>query len=418
MKADIFLKNKLISTDFFPNFEADDYKIIKKLLLAKEVIEGIDQEILTNELKKFFPKSQIFLFNSERGALQKFLEFYLSKQNKEKVATQGFTCFVVPKAILEAGGYPIFLDIQSGSLNFDADIFFDKLKQHPDIKIVILQNTFGVPNEIGKILDIAREKNILVIENLAHAFGAQYKNIYLGNFGDVTLLTFGRSKVISGIFGGALIVHNQELAEEFKGVYKQINYPSKIWVKKALLYAYLLGRLRRNYNKINKFLAYLMRILKIIEPEISLKEYQKQVDPLRNYKMPNAFAKIAVNQIRKIFKFNEHREKIAKIYFQEGLLPYGITPSNFSFYYLRFPLTSNKKKAIFEKFKKYNIYLGNWYNSPLAPLEKRLDRYGYYYGMCPNAEKLCLTIYNLPTNILTTEEDAHLIAELLKKWKT
>lgn len=411
------MKNKLISPDFFPNFEDDDYKIIKRLLFEKEVIYGVEREILVNELKKFFPKSEIFLFNSERGALQKFLEFYLSKYQEKKVATQGFTCFVVPKAILDAGGYPVFLDIQLGGLNFDADIFLNKIRQNPDIKVVILQNTFGVPNEIEKILDIARKNNILVIENLAHSFGAQYKNIYLGNFGEVALLTFGRSKVISGIFGGALIIHNQELAEEFRKIYESIRYPSKVWVKKTLVYTYLLGRLRRNYNKFNKFLAYLMRILKIVEPEISPKEYLKGIEPLRSYKMPNAFAKIAVNQIRKIFRLNEHREKITKIYFKEGLIPYGIVPSHFSFYYLRFPLTTNKKRELFEKFKKYNIYLGNWYNSPLAPLNKRLDRYGYYYGMCPNAEKLCLTIYNLPTNILTTEEDAYLIAELLKKWR-
>ncbi len=412
------MKNKLISPDFYPNFEKDDYALIRKILKSKnEWINGEELETLKFELKKFYPNSEIFLFSTERGALEFFLRFYLKDKKNKKVAIQGFTCFVVPKAIINAGGIPVFVDIKDGYLNFTIDELYEVYKKNPDISVVILQNTFGVPNELDEFISFCKERNILLIENLAHSFNAKYKGIFLGNFGDIALISFGRSKVISGIFGGALIIKNKEIAENFNLYYENLEViKNKKWLFKTLLYSYLMQYVRKNYSLYGKFLGYALKKINLAVLDITEKEKRGFLN--EDYivkKMPNAFAKLVLNQLKKIFKFSDHREKILKIYLKEGILPYGENPKNYEFYYLRFPITYSHPKKLIEKLKKYNIYLGNWYNSPLAPLEKRLDRFGYYYGMCPNAEKLCLTILNLPTNILTTTEDVYILIELIKK---
>jgi len=411
------MKRKLISPDFYPNFEYDDYALVKKILKDKNSwINGPEVEFLKFELEKFFPGAYIFLFSTERGALEFFLKFYLRNKQNKKVATQGFTCFVVPKAIINAGGKPVFVDIKEGYLNFSINELYQVYKNHPDISVVITQNTFGVPNELEEIFNFCKENNLLLIENLAHSFGCKYKNTFLGNFGDIALISFGRSKVISSIFGGALIIKNREIANEFKDYYEKLEtIKHKRWLFRTLLFSYLMQYIRKNYNTYGKFLGYILRKLNLTVLDISEKEKRGGNEEYTVKKMPNAFAKIALNQIKKIVKFSEHREKITKIYLKEGILPYGENPQYSEFYYLRYPITCSHPNKIIEKLKKYNIYLGNWYHSPLAPLEKRLDRFGYYYGMCPNAEKLCLTILNLPTNILTTQEDAYLISELIKK---
>jgi perosamine synthetase len=409
-------KGKLISPDFFPNFEKDDLDLIKKILKNKNDWQGgRELEILKFELKKIFPNGYTFLFTTERGALENFLRFYFKYEQRKKVATQAFSCFVVPKAIINAGGIPVFIDISKNSLNFNLDQLEKIFKNHQDISAVILQNTFGVPNNLEDILNFLKDKNVLIIENLAHSFGGKFNGKYLGNFGDIALLSFGRSKVISSIFGGVLVINNKKLAEDFEIYYKNLTYPSKIFILRCLIYTILMIKLRSNFNNLSKNLMILIRKLNLAVLEISKKERKGSTELFSITKMPNVFATIALNQIKKIVRFSEHREKITKIYLKEGLLPYGENPINYEFYYLRFPITSNQPKKLIEKLKKYNIYLGNWYHSPLAPLEKRLDRFGYYYGMCPNAEKLSLIILNLPTNILTTPEDAHLVAELIKK---
>ncbi|MCS7183910.1 MAG: DegT/DnrJ/EryC1/StrS family aminotransferase [Patescibacteria group bacterium] len=411
------MKINLISPDFFPNFEKDDYQLIKKIIKnPKELIEGREIEILEYELKKFFPKGEIFFFTTERGALEFFLKFYLSYYTKnKKVITQAFTCFVVSKAIIKAGGIPLYVDIAPNYLNFDKKELEKVLKENLDISAIILQNTFGVPNNINQILDLLYDKNILIIENLAHSFGGKFENQYLGNFGKVALISFGRSKVISSIFGGVLVINDKNLAEEFRSFYEKLDYPKKNFILRTLIYSLIMGKARENFSSYGKYLLALIRKLNLGVLEISKKERIGETEDYSIKKMPNAFAKIAIHQLKKIFKFNDHREKISKTYIKEGLIPYGENYRNADYYYLRFPLTTLKPPKLIEKLKKYNIYLGNWYNSPLAPLTKRLDRYGYYYGMCPNAENLSLTIYNLPTNILTTIEDAHLLTELIKK---
>ncbi|MGC8981692.1 MAG: DegT/DnrJ/EryC1/StrS family aminotransferase [Minisyncoccia bacterium] len=406
---------KLISPDFFPNFEKDDYDLIKKILFRrKNLIEGESIDLFIRGLDKFFPKGKIFLFSSERGALETFLRFYLSKEKRKKVIAQAFTCFVVPKAIINAKGIPVFVDIKDGCLNFDVENL--KKVYDNDVSIVITQNTFGVPNNIEDIVNFCKDNNILLIENLAHSFSSKYKGTYLGNFGDVAVFSLGRTKVISSIFGGVLVINNENLANEFEEYYKNIPYPRKKFILKSLASALLMIKFREKYFSYGKLMMYLLRRLGLVTLDISKKERLGYDEDFLLCKLPNAFAEIAFNQLRKIIKFNEHREKIAKIYLKEGLIPYGekLGPE-YEFYYLRYPMTTLKPKKLIEKMKNYGIYLGDWYKSPLAPLEKRLDRFGYYYGMCPNAEKLSMMIYNLPTNILTTEDDAYLIPQLLKK---
>jgi perosamine synthetase len=413
-------KGKLISPDFFPNFEKDDLDLITKILKNKnDWQEGRELEILKFELKKIFPNGYIFLFTTERGALENFLRFYFKYEQRKKVATQAFSCFVVPKAIINAGGIPVFIDISKNSLNFNLDQLEKIFKNHQDISAVILQNTFGVPNNLEDILNFLKDKNVLIIENLAHSFGGKFNGKYLGNFGDIALLSFGRSKVISSIFGGVLVINNKKLAEDFEIYYKNLTYPSKIFILRCLIYTILIIKLRSNFNNLNKNLMILIRKLNLAVLEISKKERRGSTDLFSITKMPNVFAKIALNQIKKLFKLNDHRKIISDLYLKEGIIPYGeVAINSYEFYYLRYPLISTERKKIIEYFKKFNIYLGNWYDSVLAPINKRLDRFGYYYGMCPNAENLTYSIFNLPTNILTTEEDALLISEILKskKW--
>lgn len=409
---------KLISPDFFPNFEKDDFDLIKNILFKrrKNLIIGDSNDLLIKTLNKYFPKGEIFLFSTERGALEFFLRFYLLKERRKKVITQAFTCFVVPKAIIKAGGVPVFVDLGDGMLNFDIHQL-EKVYDN-DVSVLITQNTFGVPNNIEDVLNFCKDRNILLIENLAHSFNAKYKGQYLGNFGDVAVFSLGRSKVISSIFGGILVINNQNLAMEFKDYYEKLNYPSKKFIIKSLIFSMLMIKIRNKYSSFSRLLMYLFKKAGLSVLDITKKERRGFNEDYTLCKLPSAFAEVAYNQLKKIIKFNEHREKIVQIYLKEGLIPYGEKPdSNYEFYYLRYPMTTLKPHVLIEKMKKYNIYLGNWYKSPLAPLEKRLDRFGYYYGMCHNAEKLSMMIYNLPTNILTTEEDAYLISEFLKKWK-
>lgn len=400
---------KLINLDLVPNFEEDDFEIIENLFSKKE--DNFEEnEIKAREiLLSYFPNSGIYFFNSARSALTFLLR---NLEEKGEIITQAFSCLVVPNALKFADFKPIYVDIDE-SFNLDVDDL--KRKINEKTKAIIIQNTFGLPAKIKEVLEIAKSKNLLVIENLTHSLGARYQDIYLGNFGDFTLLSFNRNKVISSIIGGALIVRNENLKEKIKEDYEKLTELDLEEIKKILFTGKILYQAKRNYNFLTKIYLRFLRAKSFTLEMISLIE--KQGKQPKNYlaKFPKILFPLLENQLKKLEKLNKHRKEITQIYIDAGLKNFEINKDSEPIF-LRFPVFSKKRGWLLEKFKKENIYLGNWYNCVLAPCSN-LENFAYQLGSCPKAEEISKEIFNLPTNINVSKKDAYRILELLEKWK-
>jgi dTDP-4-amino-4,6-dideoxygalactose transaminase len=396
---------KLIHIDLVPNFEEDDFEIIERLFDYKVDDLLVAEENVRKILKNYFPEGEIYFFNSARGALS----FLLMNANDDKyVITQAFTCLVVPNAIKFAGLKPIYVDIDK---SFNLDIEDLKRKINQETKAIIIQNTFGLPAKIDEILEIAKKNNILTIENLTHSLGAKYKNNYLGNFGDFALLSFNRNKVISSIIGGALIINNKNFIEKIEGAYELLSELDQKEIKKIIFTGKVLYQAKKNYNFLMKaYLKFLRKIGFSLEM-VSLTE--KQGKAPKNYlaKFPKVLFPLLENQLKKLEKFNQQRKEIAQIYLSAGLKNFEINKGSEPIF-LRFPAVADKNvNEILAKFKKENIYLGDWYNCVLAPCSD-LKNFDYELGSCPQAEKITQKIFNLPT--LIEKEDGERILNKLK----
>ena len=401
---------KIISIDFIPNFERDDFELIKKILKGYEDLEA--KRKVQEELRKYFPQGEILFFNSARSALTFILKILKNFDNRREVLTQAFSCLVVPNAIKFSGLKPVFIDI-GDDFNFSLEDLKNKIGYNS--LALIIQNTFGIPAKMDEILSLAKEKNIFVIENLTHALGAKYKNIYLGNFGDVVLLSFNRNKVISSIIGGALIIRNEFISKEALKEYKKVEEFNKIQSKKLLLNMLIFGFFKKFYHsKMARIFLKILRNLKIT-PEMISKEEKLGIMP-SDYlkKFPDEFYPLLLNQLKKIEKFNNQRKKISKIYMENLRINFKI----FEFsepVFLRYPLFSSKRDEIIKELSKEGIFLGDWYFCPLAPCTAKEEVFGYERGFCPKAEEINKIIFNLPT--LINEGDAYYIIEKLKKWR-
>lgn len=407
------MKRKLIHISLSPNLEKDDFLLAKSLLKSPaRWLKGGSLKALEKEFKTLYPNSLVLFFDSGRSALY-FLLKNLELQN-QKIALQAFTCLVVPNSIKWAGALPYYLDIDE-SLNLDPENLKAKLKEN--FKVVIVQHTFGIPAQLDKIIQLTEENNLFLIEDCAHSLGAKYQNKLVGGFGEASIFSFGRGKVISSVSGGALILNNPSLFDKFISAYQKLNYPPKSWVFKILLHPIITWFVKNHYNFNGKVLLEISKLIKLFPLELTEKE-KKGEQPLNFcYKMPNAIALLALNQVRKLDKFNKHRQEIAKIYKSSLVLSPQKINENSDPIFLRYYLQREHPERIIELAKKENIILGDWYNSVIAPVQKRLDRWGYHYGMCPKAEILALQSLNLPTNISTTKEDALRIVEFLQKFK-
>jgi perosamine synthetase len=453
--------SNLIHIDLVPNFEDDDYEIIKKIeadlrtlyqskarYRASKEIEEARNEVL-EILRFYFPQGEIFFFNSARGALsflltQTYADYTQTNADKNlsllehtsEVITQAFSCLVVPNAIKFAGYKPIYVDIDE---TYNLEIEDLKRKINEKTKAIIIQNTFGIPAKIDEILEIANQNNILVIENLTHSLGAKYKGKYLGNFGDFALLSFNRNKVISSIIGGALVVNNKNFLEKIKQNYELLPEFSQKEIQKIIFTGKVLYQAKKNYNFLTKiYLKFLRKSGKILEM-ISLIEKQGKKPENYLFKFQEVLFPLLLNQLKKLERFNEKRKEIAKIYMTRTYADHTRTDadsgtdgtnadSNLSLresasslresasepIFLRFPILIENRDFVLEKFKKENIYLGDWYRCVLDPCFD-LKIFDYEIGSCPKAEEITKKIINLPT--LIEKKEAELIIRKIKNFK-
>jgi perosamine synthetase len=410
-------------------------------------------------LRFYFPQGEIFFFNSARGALSFLLQGlngseadHTDKNNLResvldprksvgKIITQAFSCLVVPNAIKFAGYKPIYVDIDE---TYNLDIEDLKRKINERTKAIIIQNTFGIPAKIDEILEIAHQNNILVIENLTHSLGAKYKGKYLGNFGDFALLSFNRNKVISSIIGGALVVNNKNFLEKIKQNYESLPELSQKEIQKIIFTGKVLYQAKKNYNFLTKiYLKFLRKIGKTLEM-ISLIEKQGKKPENYLFKFPEILFPLLLNQLKKLERFNEKRKEVAKIYMtrtyadsiylnkRPNKLPESSdrifghnsgkvfgqdSGNNFSLrdsasepIFLRFPILVENRDFVLEKFKKENIYLGDWYRCVLDPCFD-LKIFDYEIGSCPKAEEITKKIINLPT-LIEKEKASYIISSI------
>ncbi len=77
-----------------------------------------------------------------------------------KVGVNGFTCFVVYQAIVEAGYEPVYIDIEDKSLNFS----IKNLQKNKNLKALIIQNTLGNPVDIDAVKTFCSNNSVILIE--------------------------------------------------------------------------------------------------------------------------------------------------------------------------------------------------------------------------------------------------------------
>lgn len=386
----------MISADFAPNEAWDDAWISIKLLFQPwEWKVGTYTTLIKRKLKKIFPKSEFFFFLTGRSALYNLLKALKLPQDSQ-VLVQAFTCEAVILPILANNLRPIYIDIEDKTYSMDSKDLENKITNNA--KVLILQHTFGMtPINRDLILNLVKKYNLFVIEDFAHGFSPS--NQYPITNNSCYLLSFGRSKALSSVHGGAAVIKNKRIAERIRSNERTLKNPEYLFIAECLLYKPLAMFIKSTYSiYLGKIFHQLIKIVNLIPVEISVKEKTGQFDIIFNKAYPNALANLLYHQLKKYDQMQKQRIKISDLYYRY----YHISPV-FRQPLLRFPLQTNKRDAILEKASQQNIFLGNWYEQAVAPKELDLNRVEYPIGSCPTAEKIAQKIINLPTYIFKSQ---------------
>lgn len=160
---------------------------------------------------EYSPQINEFLFNHNRSAIQFILN--LLEIKGDQVAVLAYNCHTVMNAVHQAGGTPIFIDVDR-KLHMD----IDDLKRKNEIfhfSAVIVTHLFGIYNDIDSIRQII---NVPIIEDCAHA----YLSPNCGTKGDFAVYSIGQGKLPSIGDGGICIVNNPCYIEKFTSSFIEI----------------------------------------------------------------------------------------------------------------------------------------------------------------------------------------------------
>jgi dTDP-4-amino-4,6-dideoxygalactose transaminase len=297
-------------------------------------------------------------------------------------------------------------------------------------KVLLIQHTFGLPADMDEVLKIAKEYRLIVIEDCAHALGAKYKGKKVGTFGLASFYSFSRDKVISSVYGGIVATNDSQLMNKIGKIQKEIGFPSPFWSLQQLVHPVLLNIIILpiyRFFDLGKIFLVLSQITHILSKAVKKEEKSGKMPSYFPKRLPNSLAILADKQFSKLNKFSNHREKIADIYYKE-LENSSFKLSNFlsqnylkekgiKHGFLRFTVCHNNAyEIIHSAWDKENILIGDWYTSPVAPDDTKLDKLKYVLGSCPTAEKLSKRTINLPTHINISRKDAYRVINFLRKF--
>jgi dTDP-4-amino-4,6-dideoxygalactose transaminase len=140
----------------------------------------------------------------------------------DEVVIPTFCCTAVVPPVLAVGTVPVLADV-GAELNITAETVEAALTKKT--KAIIVPHLFGNPADIGAIVDLARGRNIRVIDDAAQALGATIDGRPVGGFGDVGILSFGSEKICSGLGGGVAVSRYKKILN--RGV--RIDLPAARW---------------------------------------------------------------------------------------------------------------------------------------------------------------------------------------------
>jgi perosamine synthetase len=380
--------------------------------------------LLQNALRSSMPAKYVFTFWKGRVAIYGALKA-LGIGPGDSVIVPGYTCAMVPGAVVFAGAKPIYADIDpetySPSLGSYSDAFEANSKSR--VKALILQHTYGIPGDALQIAAWARAQGMVVIEDCAHSIGTRYCDDCgvwhdVGSAGDVTIFSSQWSKPVSTGLGGWLVTWNKNLAGRIARFHdEECCRPS--FREISLLAGQLALRTMFSSPRSYWMAANTFRHLASLGIFVGTNENGELEG-----RMPERYAKTMSGLqswlLRKRLSSNALvvRRRNLKIVYDEALRACGIpvlrVMENADPVLLRYPVRVRNKSQVLEKARRRRIELGDWFNHPVHPREAKAEAFGYRAGICQQGERAAEEVVNLPLTERTTEKTAREAVDFLK----
>ena len=303
----------------------------------------------------------------------------------DEVITTPMTFCSTAHVIEHLGAKPVFADVSRDTLTIDPKEIEKAIT--PKTKAILPVHVYGQPCDMDPILDLAREHNLAVVEDAAHAFTATYKGRKIGTLGDLTAFSFYATKNITTGEGG-MLTGATELIDE-----------ARLWG--------LHGMSRDSWTRYAEEGSW----------------YYEVIRPGYKCNMTDIQAAIGIHQLQKVDAFQETRRKIAETYtaaftdLEEITVPSEEYQSRSAWHLYAIRLNLDRLKIdrsqFIEELKKRNIG-SSVHFIPLHVQPYYRNKYGYAPEDYPVAHAEYLRLISLPINLRLTEKDLADVIEAVR----
>lgn len=361
MKSD---ETKRMNIPLFKTYsDEDDIEYISKIIKRGTYwAAGKEIDEFEKEIAKYVGTEYAVTFSSGTSALHVALLAHDVKNYE--VITPSFTFISTATSIIHAGGIPVFAETEKDTLGLDAEDVLKKITSKT--KAIIALHYAGVPSkDIFKLRSIAKEHNLILIEDAAEAFGAKINNQFVGTIGDSGMYSFCQSKIITTGEGGAIVTNSRKVYEKLK--------------------------LLRSHGRVE-----------VGEDYFSYTGDNDYIEQGFNYRMPTMNAALGLAQMKKIKflinsrrrvanKYNEALSKINKIrIFKDD-------ENQLSVYQLySFIVEDEKLRNQLKDYLNAHGVSSKVYFPPSHLKTLYKDNYGYKEGDLPNTEKISKQVLSIP----------------------
>lgn len=304
----------------------------------------------------------------------------------DEVLVSALTFAASSNCVLYCGGKPVFVDVDPKTYNIDVNKIEEKITEKT--KAIIAVDFAGQSVDIDKIRKIADKYNLILIEDGAHALGAEYKGKKVGTYADMTEFSFHPVKPVTTGEGGIIVTNSKDY-----------------------------------YEKMILFRSHGITRNKDFMTEYQGPWYYEQTELGYNYRITDIQCALGISQLDKIDDFLNKRRNIVKKYnsefsnMEEINIPFEDKFSNSGWHIYVIVLNLDKlkvsRKEIFEALQAENIGVNVHYLPVyLHPYYKNL---GYKKGECMVAEDLYERMLTLPLFPAMTDKDVEDVINAVKK---
>jgi dTDP-4-amino-4,6-dideoxygalactose transaminase len=202
-------------SDEIAELEEDLERAIQAVLRSGHFIMGPNVKAFEKEVADYLQVKYALGVNSGTDALVISLHA-LGVGPGDEVITTPFTFFATAEAISQVGATPVFVDIDPKTYNLAPDLLEQKIT--PRTKAILPVHLYGQAAEMDAIMALAERHGLKVLEDVAQAFGGDYKGKKLGTLGEMGAFSFFPSKILGAYGDGGLIVTNDDALAEKAGM--------------------------------------------------------------------------------------------------------------------------------------------------------------------------------------------------------